>query len=89
MWIAFDERKMSAEPEAFSAVLQEKMAELEVDDAAQAALARDPLEQFRLATQHALVAGGGTPLPRQGHGVYTREPEKSVGGDHRGLDIVS
>lgn len=80
---------MSTEPEAFSAVLQEKMAELEADDAARAALARDPLERFRLATQHALLAGGGTPLPRQGHGAYTRAPEKSVGGDRRGLDIVS
>jgi hypothetical protein len=80
---------MSTEPEVFSALLQEKMAELEADDAAQAALARDPLERFRLATRHAVLADGGTPLPRQGHGAYTRGPEKSVGGDHRGLDIVS
>jgi hypothetical protein len=76
-------------PETFSAVLQEKIAELEADDAAQEALARDPLERFRLAMQRALFAGGGTPLPRQGHGAYIRQPEKSVGGDRRGLDIVS
>ena len=80
---------MTVDSEAFSAVLQEKMAELEADDAAQAALARDPLERFRLATQHALLAGGGAPLQRQGHGAYIRGPEKSIGGDRRGLDIVS
>jgi len=77
------------EPEAFSAMLQEKMAELEADDAAQAALERDPLERFRLATQHALLAGSGGPLPRQGHGAYIRGPDQSIGGDRRGLDIVS
>ena len=80
---------MTVDSEAFSAVLQEKIAELEADDAAQEALARDPLERFRLATQHAVLAGGGGPLPRQGHGAYIRGPEQSVGGDHGGLDIVS
>ena len=81
---------MTVDSEAFSAVLQEKMAELEADDAAQEALARDPLERFRLATQHALLAGGGAPLQRQGHGAYIRKgPQQSVGGDRRGLDIVS
>jgi hypothetical protein len=75
--------------EAFNVLLQEKMAELEADDAAQAALASDPLEQFRLATQHAVLESEGRALPRQGHQAYIIKTVPSENPDRRHLDILS
>ncbi len=75
--------------EPFGSLLQEKMDELEADDIAQAALAQDPLERFRLATQHAALAGTGGALPRQGHQAYITETVQSEVPDRRKLDIRS
>ena len=76
-------------PEPFGSLLQEKMDELEADDAAQAALAQDPRERFRLATQHAVLAATGGALPRQGHKAYITKTVQSDGPDRRHLDIRS
>lgn len=81
---------MSASSEApFGAMLREKLAELDADEAREAWLERDPLERFRLATQQAALADqGGPAAPRPGHHAYTTKPPEELEPLARTLDIV-
>lgn len=84
-WTGFGERLM----EQFSAVLQEKLLELDADEAAQARLTSDPIERLCLATQQVILAVNGTILPRQGHQAYMIDPVTEIATDGRKLDILS
>lgn len=72
----------------FGAMLREKLAELDADEAREAWLERDPLERFCLATQQAALAEQGGPAPRPGHHAYTTKPPEDLAPGKRTLDIV-
>lgn len=73
----------------FGAVLREKLAELDADEAREAWLAHDPIERFRIATQHAALADHGNFAPMQGHHAYTKPPDEGLVPSPRTLDILS
>ena len=72
----------------FGAVLREKLAELDADEAREAWLAHDPIERFRIATQHAALDHGSF-APMQGHHAYTKPPDAGIEPSTRTLDILS
>lgn len=75
--------------EAFGVLLREKLAELDADDAATAALEDDPVERLRLDARQVVLMDHPGPLPRGGHLAYV-EPAapRAVEPGQRHLNIL-
>ena len=84
---------MSASPggtESFAAVLRDRLAELDADEASAGLLtAPDPLDDLRTAALRSVLAAEGRPLPRQGHAAYVQAPQPVASPGAGSVDIRS
>ena len=79
----------------FSALLRDKMAELEqeaaeqaADEAAELASADDQIGRMGLKAQLTILAGNGGPWPRAGHRAYVTPPVPPVEPGQRHLNLL-
>lgn len=84
---------MSAPSDAagsFAAVLRDRLAELDADEASAGLLAApDPLDDLRTAALRSILASEGRPLPRQGHAAYVSQPHAVAPPGPGSVDIRS
>lgn len=80
---------------AFSALLRDKLAELEQeaadqanDEAAECASAEDQIGRMGLKAHLTILAGDGGAWPRAGHGVYLTPPVPPVEPGQRHLNLL-
>ena len=79
---------MSEPVESFGALLREKMAELDADEASHLLITDDPVERLRLDARQVVLADVNTPMPRPGHQAYTHPPvSQPAEGSPRRLDL--
>lgn len=71
---------------SFEALLREKLEELDADERS---LEDDPVGQFSAEAHRLLLMEHGGPLPRAGHGAYTRPLEEQRPAAPHRLDIKS
>jgi ABC-type taurine transport system ATPase subunit len=77
---------MSEPVASFDALLREKMAELDADEASHLLITDDPVERLRLDARQVVLADA--PMPRPGHQAYRHPPvSPSAEASPRRLDL--